>query len=176
MTTVLSPNSRFQLLELPIASPGKCVACGAVDRPVVDLGLDLEFFGTIYFCERCITEMGGVFGMVAGQEAITLGLETAQVVSDYLHSNGLVAISREQFTLITSLLAGFRSPISHLSSGIPAEAVVDDGEDEESDGDSLDSTDSGVDEGPSEDYLPISIEGPASVSAVNGDGSTLFKL
>lgn len=56
--------SRMQLLQTPVALPGKCICCGAVDRPVVDLALNIKGIGRVYFCVTCITEAGSVVGLV----------------------------------------------------------------------------------------------------------------
>lgn len=49
-------NSRFQVTQRPVVSPGKCASCGSVERPVVDFGLDIDFYGTVYLCVDCISE------------------------------------------------------------------------------------------------------------------------
>lgn len=48
--TLSDINGRFQLLQRPAALPGNCAICGAVDKPVVDFGLTVEFFGAVYIC------------------------------------------------------------------------------------------------------------------------------
>jgi hypothetical protein len=64
--TLSQINGRFKLLDRPAALPGKCAVCGAVDKPVVDIGLDLEFYGVVYFCVECMTAAAQVLGMVDG--------------------------------------------------------------------------------------------------------------
>lgn len=57
MTAELSEsiiNGRFQYSEKPLASPGKCAVCGAVDRPVIDFGMDLDYYGAVFFCVDCL--------------------------------------------------------------------------------------------------------------------------
>lgn len=53
-------NGRFQFLERPAALPGKCAVCGAVDKPVVDFGLTVDYYGAVIFCTDCIREAYGV--------------------------------------------------------------------------------------------------------------------
>lgn len=43
-------NGRFKYLERPAALPGKCAVCGRVDVPVLDFGLDVDYFGAVYIC------------------------------------------------------------------------------------------------------------------------------
>lgn len=62
-------TSRFNLLERPLRSPGKCIVCGSVDRPVVDIRMDLEAsdlqgfrtLATLYLCLDCLTEVSILF-------------------------------------------------------------------------------------------------------------------
>lgn len=58
MTTT---QSRIQVLNLPVALPGHCVMCGAVDgeknRKYIDTGFSLDWFGAVYFCTFCIAEI-----------------------------------------------------------------------------------------------------------------------
>jgi hypothetical protein len=55
-------QSRFSILERPILSPGVCAVCGTAERQVVDFGLDLEFYGRVYFCRDCTIQIGTAFG------------------------------------------------------------------------------------------------------------------
>lgn len=43
-------NGRFKYLERPSALPGKCAVCGRVDVPVLDFGLDVDYFGAVVIC------------------------------------------------------------------------------------------------------------------------------
>ena len=49
-------NGRFRYLERPAALPGKCACCGSVDKPVIDFGFDLDFYGVVYLCVSCLGE------------------------------------------------------------------------------------------------------------------------
>jgi hypothetical protein len=64
--TLSQINGRFKLMDRPAALPGKCAVCGAVDKPVIDIGLDLEFYGVVYFCVECMRSAAEVLGMVDG--------------------------------------------------------------------------------------------------------------
>lgn len=78
MTTELTEsqiNGRFKVLERPFALPGKCAICGAVDKPVIDFGFDLDFYGVVYFCIECVQDAALITGMVPGNK-----LETARLV------------------------------------------------------------------------------------------------
>jgi len=70
--TFLRESSKFRILNAPIEAPGTCASCGASsadDRDYIDLGIDLEFFGTIYFCTFCYTEGANALGFVNPDQA-----------------------------------------------------------------------------------------------------------
>lgn len=73
MTT---PTSRIQILERPVAAPGKCIVCNAVDndggRKFIDFGEQIDWYGAVYFCTFCINELATVCGW-----ASSLSLENA---------------------------------------------------------------------------------------------------
>lgn len=58
-------SSRFVVLESPTPFPGCCVVCGAVDRPVVDFGADIDWedrgVGRALFCKYCIKQAASKF-------------------------------------------------------------------------------------------------------------------
>jgi hypothetical protein len=65
--TLSQINGRFQLLDRPAALPGKCAVCGAVNKPVVDFGFDLDFYGVVMFCVECLRSAAQIIGMVDGE-------------------------------------------------------------------------------------------------------------
>lgn len=92
---------RFQLLDKPIASPGKCAVCGSVTRPVVDINFNLDRYGAVYFCTSCIGEAATFLGYVP---SIDLERETSVVVNEYLQANKLALITKEQRELLDNCL------------------------------------------------------------------------
>lgn len=63
-------NGRFKILERPASAPGKCAVCGSVERPVLDFGFDLDFYGVVYICVDCLREGASVAGIL-GDESVT---------------------------------------------------------------------------------------------------------
>lgn len=59
-----TPTSRIQILDRPVAAPGKCIVCSAVDsdsgRKFVDFGEQIDWYGAVYFCTFCINELATV--------------------------------------------------------------------------------------------------------------------
>lgn len=58
-------QSRFTVLDRPTESPGQCLVCGAVNRPVVDFGVDIDWadqgFGRAYLCVFCVKQAASKF-------------------------------------------------------------------------------------------------------------------
>lgn len=60
-------SGRFKVLDQPMASPSKCAFCGLghnQDGTVqfIDTTLDLDFFGVVYICSVCLTEISAALG------------------------------------------------------------------------------------------------------------------
>lgn len=60
----MATASRVQLLDLPVAEPGVCALCGAANKPVIDFGKQLDWYGAVYFCQDCIREIAEAIGYV----------------------------------------------------------------------------------------------------------------
>lgn len=56
--------SRFQIIEgNPPNLPHKCTICGSISGTFIDFQLDLEYYGTVYFCvENCFTQLANELG------------------------------------------------------------------------------------------------------------------
>ena len=65
-------NGRFRVTERPMAAPGKCAVCGAVSRPVVDFGMDVDFYGAVLFCFECILSAHEVMSKYVGEGTTAL--------------------------------------------------------------------------------------------------------
>lgn len=108
MTVELSEsviNGRFQYSEKPLASPGKCAVCGAVDRPVIDFGFDVDYYGAVYFCVDCLRAAVHVADLYEGsaQQTRTVPLQFLDVeaVNEYLARSNVAAIA------LNSILADY---------------------------------------------------------------------
>lgn len=58
-------QSKFTVLEKPTLHPGHCICCGAVDRPVLEFGVDVDFdhlgYGRLMLCVTCIKQAASKF-------------------------------------------------------------------------------------------------------------------
>lgn len=154
MTVELSEsiiNGRFQYSEKPLASPGKCAVCGAVDRPVIDFGMDLDYYGAVLMCVGCVRSAAEVADLYEGKAApvrtVPLQFLDVEAVNEYL------ARSNVANRALTSILASY----------IAASEVDEQPAEESNDvhGQSADSTES-TDESSIELFIG---EGPTSVPA-----------
>jgi hypothetical protein len=57
--------SRVQILPVPVAEPGVCALCGSGNKPVIDFGKQLDWYGAVYFCVAdCMRELAESMGYV----------------------------------------------------------------------------------------------------------------
>jgi len=69
-TTRTEPNGKVQVHRVPPAAPGKCVVCGFSgdvedSRLFIDFGFDIDYYGVVYFCSLCMTEVANAIGFVS---------------------------------------------------------------------------------------------------------------
>lgn len=173
--TEASVNSRFQLIDRPVKAPGKCTVCGASDRPVIDIRMDLEAIDikewvvdiTVYFCVLCLTECATtILDMVPAAQ-----LRDAQLVAEEANNKLESSAGRvhDYLASILDLHDDFISGIRNVSSvstedsnrGSESLHAPDNGEGhgEVRDTDSSDETVSS----------DVRYEGPVSIPASNGD-------
>lgn len=162
-------QSRFVLLERPIANPGICKVCGAVDRPVVDFG-STDDDGAIYFCTNCLTEVAKtILNLVDASD-----LKAAQLTASQLQSqlNKAGSLTDEYINAIHGLHSDF---ISSLHSVSDADGSISENISSESDAEGH-----GEIRGPepieSSGDESISVGGPTSVPATSRYGAGVFNL
>jgi hypothetical protein len=65
----------IQLLSAPSVLPNKCAVCGysnsgsSADRQYVDFGLSIDWYGAVYFCTACMTNIAEVLGYITPEKA-----------------------------------------------------------------------------------------------------------
>lgn len=91
------PNSRFQVYPSPVASPGKCGVCGAVDRPVVDFNMTIQFYGAVYICIICMNEAAQKINLVPRSQLEDAQDSLSQSFELNLSNLDLVAIPRAEY-------------------------------------------------------------------------------
>lgn len=172
----VTPSSRFQLYPSPVAAPGKCAICGAVNRPVVDFGMTIQFYGAVMFCVECMTSAARTIDMVPRTELSAAEEALSQSFAHQLIERDLVAISHDHYVAITTNLSHLSNAV--LSAGtyhanMVAESFASAEPSLFDDPEGIESGDAGSSE---QDDNVVGDEGPARVSANSGDGSSRFSL
>lgn len=90
-------NSRFKLHDYPIAPPGKCAVCGAVDRPVIDFDMTIQFYGAVFICVLCMGEAARRINMVPAADLEVAKEGLTQSFNEQLMSRDLVALSNDRY-------------------------------------------------------------------------------
>lgn len=128
--TALPLTSRFQIVERPVAHPGKCAVCGATDRECVDFGMDLEDYGAVYFCVECAQEVGLAVGLVTAETLAKATIEAGQSIDAYLNGANAKVVTNELHaalhTVVNLVLDGHGN--SHVHSA--AEGMVSVGQED----------------------------------------------
>lgn len=109
MTTEVSPQSRIQVLDVPILAPGTCLLCGTSgvdDRKFVDFGKQVDWYGAVYLCSECIEEVARAIGFIPVAEFDNLrvaykALENQKDLSDARYAGVVSALD--------TLFANYRS-------------------------------------------------------------------
>lgn len=71
---------RIKHLDAPKALPGKCGLCGTASsqRGFVDTSLSYDFYGALYFCYNCVSEMAGKFGILNHEKSQAIAAKLAK--------------------------------------------------------------------------------------------------
>lgn len=123
---LLSPskiNARVKVLEKPVAHPGKCVVCGAVNTSVVDIGLDVDNYGVIYFCVTCLAEIGRAIHLVPTAELMDNSRETESIVKDYCDRTNQVLVNVDTVRVIGSSVFALANCVDEFGPLVDLSAV-----------------------------------------------------
>lgn len=98
MTIEVNVSGRFKVLNQPYALPSKCAFCSLghnQDGKVsfIDTTLDLDFYGVVYICSNCLTEIAKSLGFIPpeGWQKIVEDSTNSLIENDRLRAenNGL---------------------------------------------------------------------------------------
>lgn len=80
-------SGRFKVLDQPYSAPSKCAFCslghnqnGTVN--FIDTTLDFDFYGVVYICSNCLTEIAKSLGYIAPEEYTQLRESYHQVYDE----------------------------------------------------------------------------------------------
>lgn len=82
MTT---PQSRIQIVDVPLLAPGVCFICGTAgldDRTFIDFGRQIDWYGAVYLCSECIKEVAVSIGFIPVAEFDELYTEFRELAAE----------------------------------------------------------------------------------------------
>lgn len=102
-------SGRFHVLDQPYASPSKCAFCSLghnQDGTVqfIDTTLDLDFYGVVYICSNCLTEIANSLGYIAPERYV----ELRQSYQDIYDENDRLAAENSGLRDAVNILTGHR--------------------------------------------------------------------
>lgn len=86
MTIEISVTSRFSIHDNPDREPGFCCVCrspGGDDRQFIDFGMQLDWYGAVYFCTFCVKELCEAAGFVDGELYKTVKELNSKLVKEF---------------------------------------------------------------------------------------------
>lgn len=184
MTIEVNVSGRFKLLDQPYALPSKCAFCSLghnQDGKVsfIDTTLDLDFYGVVYICSNCLTEISKSLGYIPPKDY----MELRQSYQDIYDENDRLVAENSGLRDAVNILTGHTCISSHIS----PESYAGDKEDPNYE-DPASGITTGVQSTESEPNTPSSesglsdVRGPAKLKSAKppaskpGDGSDIFDL
>jgi len=67
--------AKVQVLAAPRLAPGHCCICGSSDqesRDFIDMGWEIDFFGVVYICTFCFSEVVNILGCLTKEQSEAL--------------------------------------------------------------------------------------------------------
>ena len=108
--------------------PGKCALCGGHEGNFIDIGLDLDFYGVVYFCvENCFREIANAFDYHSPRQwkMVMAGYEDMkEKFNNLLDQNEELKNALDSLTKFNSLPSP-PSLVEHLAMEISSESKPD---------------------------------------------------
>jgi hypothetical protein len=94
-----------RVTNYPEALPQKCCVCGTgrPDRKYVDIGMSLDFYGAIYFCEFCLNE-------------VILKVGSFVPIAEYKACQAWVAFYRDKCEILTEKVGVLNDIVGNVQS------------------------------------------------------------
>ena len=116
-----TPRSKVQIIDRPLVKPGKCANCGSATKPVIDIGLTVEWFGRLYICTDCAKEIAYAIGFVPQADLLEVQLASSQSFEEMLNERNLVAVPNESVGNLFTLVDDIRLTFIGGSNTVPLE-------------------------------------------------------
>lgn len=112
--------TRVSIIPIPIAQPGVCCLCGSAhceDRSYVDFGKQLDWYGAVYFCTICFSEIANMCGYVQVEKVITYQGELSELQAKFTLLSEKYEIVEKALHAISGSNCGEYSHSADVSSG-----------------------------------------------------------
>lgn len=173
MTDSSVANARFQLLERPLVEPGKCSVCGTAERPVIDFGAYVQWYGAIYICESCLADAARTINMVYASELDEAREKASQSFLSQCAAYEVMVVSNEWYERASDLFGNIPVPDALSRFGIDLEDSGQSGEEVPSQPELPFDAESGDSDGtlgtPRQDSDSAIDSGPISISTDSSD-------
>jgi hypothetical protein len=83
--------SKYRVMAVPDVQPGKCANCGASKgdgRKYIDIGVEVPWYGAIFFCSLCLADIGRHTGLFDELEEKLKAANEAVVSTNTLYTAG----------------------------------------------------------------------------------------
>lgn len=122
--------SKYRILDVPDAQPGKCDNCGASKRDgrkYIDFGLHVDWHGAVHLCTDCLKDIASEAGLFSELEAKLKLLLAEQEKLDSLRNQGveLHEIVVKTFKEFEDFYAGLHSVSNNSSPDSSSNVVID---------------------------------------------------
>lgn len=165
VVTAINVSGRFHVLDQPYAAPSKCAFCSlghSQDGTVqfIDTTLDLDYYGVVYICSNCLTEISRSLGYIPP----AMWEEIVKSSTDTLIENERLQAENDGLRSAVNILTGHRC----VDTKPPLRVVTVKPEDAES----SDGIAEGIESGKSESSSPSSEQGLSDVRGTSKSGKS----
>lgn len=148
----VTPQSRIQIVDTPVAAPGNCSMCGSCGgdgRKFLDFGKQLDWYGAVYFCTECVKEFSQAVDYIPvdafnsqAQELAKLQISYDQLVKrNKAVENALRNVLGRDNDPIDDLVSSSMAIVEESNSAVESSRVNDDGDEETTESSSIQGSD-----------------------------------
>lgn len=148
----VTPQSRIQVLDAPIAAPGVCSMCGSAGgdgRKFLDYGKQLDWYGAVYFCSECIKEFAQAADFIPVEAFNSQAIELAnlQITYDQLvrrnkvMENALRNVLGRNSDPVDDLVSSAMATVEESNAVVESSRIDDDGDKETTESPSIQGSD-----------------------------------
>lgn len=133
-------SSKFQILNRgSLLPPACCASCGGSDaeRAYLDLGMFIDYYGQVYFCKNCVSDMAERIGLLNETEIEflkhfneTVIAELAELKIRYEEEHGELEHYRALFNANGSRISESSSVVDSEESESSSKSVIESGEEQ----------------------------------------------